>query len=147
MRLPPPVVVPWEMKPLDSAETRLERLPDGRLCCGHPRDHVAWQVDVVEDVLRLDEGGFVHVNRRFGREVARMEYTFERVAGGTRYENRLIVGIASGFGRWLMNDVLRPRVLFPDAKGRAWLRHNVEEVGNFQFFLPGLYESCHASRG
>jgi len=30
-------------------------------------------------------------------------------------------------------------MLFPDDKARAWLRHNVEEVGNFEFFLPALY--------
>jgi hypothetical protein len=37
-----------------------------------------------------------------------------------------------------MNRFVRPR-LFPDDKARAWLRHNVEEVGNFEFFLPELY--------
>lgn len=24
--------------------------------------------------------------------------------------------------------------------GRAWLKHNVEEVGNFERFLPALYD-------
>jgi hypothetical protein len=29
--------------------------------------------------------------------------------------------------------------LFTEAMGRAWLKHNVEEVGNLEFFLPALY--------
>jgi hypothetical protein len=29
--------------------------------------------------------------------------------------------------------------VFGDLMGPAWLRHNVEEVGNFEHFLPGLY--------
>jgi hypothetical protein len=32
------------------------------------------------------------------------------------------------------------RRLFSEEMGRAWLTHNVEEVGNFQYFLPALYE-------
>lgn len=26
-----------------------------------------------------------------------------------------------------------------EARGRAWIQHNVEEVGNFESFLPQLY--------
>jgi hypothetical protein len=43
----------------------------------------------------------------------------------------------------LFNRVIRPRV-FADAKARTWFKHNVEEVRNFQFFLPELY-ARHAS--
>jgi len=102
---------------------------------GEPR----FRVDVVDDVLRLDVGGFVHVHRRAGLEVARMEYTFERVPGGTRYRNSLCVGTQAPIVRYPINRLLRPR-LMPDAMCRRWLRHNVEEVGNFEFFLPALYD-------
>lgn len=204
--LPPPLEIPWTMKPLESAETKLELLRDGRLRCSivhdvirdvtpemivwwlkhmdgdieiggrlvpryrawHPRDHIAvryarladdgsnmgpgsrvhirerlgrrWPVDVIDDVLRLDVGGFVHVHRQLGLEVVRMEYSFERVPGGTRYVNCLIVGMRTPIVRHLFNGAVRPR-LFPDEMGRAWLLHNVEEVGNLQFFLPELYEA------
>jgi len=30
--------------------------------------------------------------------------------------------------------------LFPDGKGQAWLKHNIEEMGNLENFLPELYE-------
>lgn len=206
--LPAPIDLPWPMKTVDSAETAVQRLPDGRVRFAirheilsgvtpamivwwlqhmdgvveidgraipryrawHPRDHIAvtylrpafdgsnmgpgsivriqecfqrrpeLAVDVTERVTRLDEGGFTHVNYRGGVEVARMEYTFEAVAGGTRYDNCLIVGMQAPVLRAVFNPAVRPR-LFPDAMGHAWIQHNVEEVGNLQFFLPDLYAS------
>ncbi len=134
----------------------------------HPRDHVAlryvrastdgrrfgpgaqvhiveffganprFKVDVVSTVEFLDESGFAHGDWVGGQRLAELRYRFERVPGGTRYENALTVGaaggtVASAFNRWV-----RPLV-FSDEMGRAWLRHNVEEVGNLEHFLPGLF--------
>lgn len=31
------------------------------------------------------------------------------------------------------------RFVFDQAQGLAWLRHNIEEVGLFEHFLPDLY--------
>jgi hypothetical protein len=28
--------------------------------------------------------------------------------------------------------------VFDEARGRAWIKHNIEEVGNFEAFLPEL---------
>jgi hypothetical protein len=42
------------------------------------------------------------------------------------------------------NALVRPRV-FSEDMARAWLLHNVEEVGNFEFFLPELYEAALAA--
>lgn len=205
--LPDPIDVPWALRPLDSADTRLEHLDDGRLRLSivhgllegvtpemlvfwfqhiegsmavagrsypryrvwHPRDHVGYRlarrgpdgavgpgavfaihevlgrdprhvVDVLTDVVQLDVHGFHHRPRRFGLHPVDMPYRFSRVAGGTRYENELIVGFA-GAPRWL-NARLVARA-FDEAHGRAWLLHNVEEVGAFQDFLPDLYHSAH----
>lgn len=135
----------------------------------HPRDHVAltyvrpgrdgkkfsagakiriqelfgadprYAVDVVDEVDFLDESGFAHAHRVAGVTVAAMTYRFTNVAGGTLYENSLTVGIPrSHLGARAFNRLVRP-VVFPEHMGRAWLRHNVEEVGNFQFFLPELF--------
>lgn len=98
----------------------------------------AYRVDIVDDVLRLDEGGFVHHGVAMGREIVRMEYRFSETGRGTLYENSLTVGMAPGLLSRTFNRVVRPRV-FPLDKGQAWLKHNVEEVGNLQFFLPRLY--------
>ena len=206
--IPPPRPIPWTMKSLDSAETEMRFLPDGRLHLHirhdvlhgvtpamlvwwfqhlegtielqgrswpryriwHPVDHIAiryarrlpdgsvgpgaqihiqealggnphWLVDIVTTIERLDEGGFVHAPWVAGVRVASLEYTFTAVPGGTLYENSITVGPQNPIGRMFVNRVVRPR-LFPDDKARAWLRHNVEEVGNFEFFLPDLYTRC-----
>jgi hypothetical protein len=94
-------------------------------------------VDVHTRVEKLDQTGFIHGPLRLGRKVAHMEYVFEEVPGGTRYTNWLIAGPALPLGR-LLNPLLR-RMQFSSAMGTAWLTHNVEEVGNFESFLPDLY--------
>jgi hypothetical protein len=95
-------------------------------------------VDIVTEIEKLDEEGFIHNPRAHGlSSFARMEYTFKAVAGGTLYENCLIFGRKAWWFRYV-RPVLEPLV-FPSGQGEAWLRHNVEEVGNFENFLPALY--------
>lgn len=98
----------------------------------------AHKVDIVEEIGFLDETGFRHAKKVAGREVFAMEYKFTALPGGTLYENALIVG---GDGNTLFGklvNIVMARV-FPDAMGHAWIKHNIEEVGNFSFFLPSLY--------
>lgn len=95
-------------------------------------------VDTVDTVEKLDVTGIRLVQRRFGQVVFSLEHTFQAVDGGTRYRSRMVVGASSGIIRVVFNRFLRPR-LFPDAMGEAWLLHNVEEVGNFESFLPTVY--------
>ncbi|WP_439574366.1 DAPG hydrolase family protein [Phreatobacter sp.] len=203
--LPDPLVLPFPLRPVTSADTAVEHLPDGRVRYSirhdvlrgvtpamlawwfrnlegdiafggqrynryrfwHPRDHVhisyarrlpdgsvgpgailrlievlgrdeRFLVDTRSHIERLDEGGYVHNPEFHGRTgFARMEYRFERVAGGTLYENSLIVG-ASGPLLRLANPLVA-RFAFSPEKGQAWFRHNVEEVGQFEAFLPRLY--------
>lgn len=205
--VPPPLDVPWTQKPLESAETVVSVMPDGRLKlwirhaplrgvtpamlawwfrhiegeveiagrrvpryrAWHPCDHIAfryarrlpdgsigpgavfhiteafarnpaWIIDVHTTVEKLDETGFIHGPRHLGIKVAHMEYEFEAIPEGTRYTNWLIAGPDAPLIGPLLNAIVRPR-LFPDDKARAWLTHNVEEVGNFESFLPALYAS------
>ena len=101
-------------------------------------------VDTITHIERLDEGGYIHNPEVHGRQgLARMEYTFERVSGGTLYENCLIVGAKA---RWY--PLIRPlvqRFVFTPEQGKAWLLHNIEEVGMFENFLPELYR-LHTGR-
>lgn len=123
----------------------LKRLPDGSIGPGavirlkevigaNPR----YTVDIHTVIEKLDEEGYIHnpvVDGISG--LARMEYTFRRVPGGTLYENCLIFGARGRLGRWLQPVV--SRLAFPSGKGEAWIRHNIEEVGMFENFLPQLY--------
>ncbi len=93
--------------------------------------------DVFTEITKLDEQGFAHRPRHLGLQLARMDYAFEAVEPGTRYRNSLTIG-ADGFAGRMINPVIRALV-FDEARGRAWIKHNVEEVGNFEAFLPQLY--------
>ena len=91
-------------------------------------------VDTVTHIRRLDEGGYVHEPEMHGRTgLVRMEYA------GTLYENRLLIGSTAPWYP-LVRPLVR-RFGFTEEQGRAWLRHNVEEVGMFENFLPALYRS------
>lgn len=121
------------------------RLPDGSVGPGAAirlREYLGanrrYVVDTITDIEKLDEEGYIHNPRVHGiAGLARMEYEFRRVPEGTLYTNRLLIGGVSGWRRWI--SPLVQRLAFDDAHGVAWLRHNVEEVGLFEHFLPGLY--------
>ena len=134
--------------PLESTGATPElvrRLPDGSVGPGawiRLREYLGanrrYEVNIRTAIEKLDEQGFIHNPVVHGISgIARMEYTFTPVAGGTLYENCLIVGGASGWRRWL--NPLIERFVFTHEQGVAWLRHNIEEVGLFERFLPDLY--------
>ena len=98
----------------------------------------AWLVDSVETVTKLDGTGIRLERHMLGSEIFKLEHWFEPADGGTRYRSRMELGADTAFGRLLFNRIIRPMV-FGDLMGPAWLKHNVEEVGNFEHFLPELF--------
>ncbi|MBO0930260.1 DAPG hydrolase family protein [Fibrella aquatilis] len=133
----------------------------------HPLDHVCWSmtnpgpdgtaqvgsrfriveafgrntahyVDSVETVVKLDVEGIRLVRQEVGQEVFSLQHWFEAAPGGTLYRSRMQVGAESAFGKYVLNPLLH-RFLFSRDMGHAWLKHNIEEVGNFEHFLPQLY--------
>ncbi len=123
----------------------VRRLPDGSIGPGAAirlREYLganpAYNVDTVTEIEKLDEEGYIHNPRVHGISgLVRMEYRFTRVSTGTLYENRLLVGAASGWRRVV--TPLVQRFAFDPAHGLAWLRHNIEEVGLLEHILPPLY--------
>jgi hypothetical protein len=132
----------------------------------HPRDHIAieysrrnadgsvgvgsvihltemlganpkYLVDTQTEIVKLDEAGFAHRPRFHGLRLAQMDYEFQATDEGTRYRNSLTIGAEGLFGK-LVNPLIRT-FLFDEARGKAWIKHNIEEVGNFESFLPALY--------
>ena len=97
----------------------------------------AYLVDTLSEIMKLDEEGFEHHPRSHGVKVGEMKYSFEEVADGTRYTNSLTIGFSGIFGH-VLNPLIK-RFVFDNPRGEAWLKHNIEEVGNFEFFLPRLY--------
>jgi hypothetical protein len=141
-----------------------------RYCVWHPLDHISYRVTGRRDG-RVVPGTRVHIREAFQRKpenlldlraevesidaraaiirkrvgpivVLRLINSFDGVREGTRYRTQMIIG-ASGLAGRLLNGLLRRRILH-GARGRAWMRHHVEEIGTLEHFLPGLFDREHA---
>lgn len=110
---------------------------------GRNRNHM---VDSVETVEKLDATGIRLVRRAAGTVVFSLEHWFAPEPDGTRYNSRMLVGSATFPLGAFFTRVVRP-FLFTEEMGHAWLQHNIEEVGNFEFFLPELYRECVGEGG
>jgi hypothetical protein len=136
-----------------------------RYLAWHPLDHIRWElarpapdggategarfhivemfggdperlIDVVERVEKLDETGIRLVQRRFGVKVFQLEHTWSRGESGTHYVSVMEIGAVHP---WLapLNRYLTSQVM-PAEKCAAWVRHNIEEVGQLVWILPLL---------
>jgi hypothetical protein len=131
--------------PLDHVFVRcVRRAPDGSVgpgaqiaLCEYLGRNPRYKIEAVSTIEKLDETGFIHNVIRAGVRIARMEHVFTRTVDGTRDENCLIVPGTPRLGP--LARLLAP-VLFSDGKGEAWLKHNIEEMGTLENFLPKLYE-------
>ncbi len=111
-------------------------------------------VNIVDRVAHLDETGILLATEQagitlgrlqspllpLGLELGTLQHDFYVAPRGTRYESRMVVGHDSLFGRLFLNRTVLPALVLNEDMGRAWLRHNVEEVGNLERFLPALYD-------
>jgi len=111
-------------------------------------------VNIVDRVVKLDETGILLSTEQasitmgtlqtpllpLGVEMSTLQHDFIAAPLGTRYESRLVVGHDSLFGRLLLNRYALPMFVMSEDMGRAWLQHNVEEVGHFEQFLPSFYD-------
>jgi hypothetical protein len=95
----------------------------------------AYAVDVVDRVEKLDETGIRLVTRVAGAIVVQLEHTWSPGADGTHYVSVMDLGARSAIMR-PVNAWVRRR--FPDDMARAWVRHNIEEVGQLEYLLPQL---------
>jgi hypothetical protein len=48
------------------------------------------------------------------------------------------IGDTGPLGRLLFNHIAHRRA-FPPRRIRPWIRHHIEEIGNLENFLPGLF--------
>lgn len=119
--------------------------PDGRVGAGAQFRIVEafgrngdFYIDVTETVLRLDLTGITLAGTRAGVEVTRLNHDFIAADGGTQYVSMLRMGIGVPVLRTIVNPAIH-RLLFTETMGRAWLKHNVEEVGLLEHMLPGIY--------
>lgn len=137
----------------------LSRAPDGTGSAGTRRHIVEafgantrYLINIIDRVVALDDKGILLATEQAGISVgsgsllvpvplqlSSLEHQFFSEPHGTRYESRLLIGVDSKAGRLLINPVVRPLFIGYEM-AKAWLKHNIEEVGNFEFFLPELYK-------
>jgi len=104
-----------------------------------------WMIDTIDEVVKLDRTGIRLRLKRFGLELYSLEHRFIPHPDGTRYISRLQIGSETLAGKLLFNPFIQ-RFMMTAAMTEAWLQHNIEEVGNFEYFLPALYEKEQAKQ-
>jgi hypothetical protein len=133
----------------------------------HPRDHIHWSlaeisakrqagvgsyfriveafgrnikflIDSTELVEKLDETGIKLVKRIGAIEIFSLQHDFMQDGHNTRYKSKMTVGSSKKPFNKIFNSCIRP-LFFTNDMANAWLKHNIEEVGNFELFSPELY--------
>lgn len=161
-----PKMVAWWFANI-GGDMEIEGRRVNRYLAWHPLDHIRWElarpgpdggvsvgaqfriveafgrnpdfyIDVTETVTRIGERGFTIMGTRLGHTVTELSHDFSAVEGGTLYESTLTVGSAMPVIGPVINQIIH-RHVFPEAKGRAWLKHNVEEVGLLEHIVPLIY--------
>lgn len=132
----------------------------------HPFDHILWElvnpapggriepgavfhiveafeanpdmlVDIRDTVTRLGPEGFTLCQWRFGQEISRLNHDFHADKNGTLYVSTLTIGFSAPVLCTLINPLIF-HFLFTEKMGRAWLKHNVEEVGALEHIVPRI---------
>lgn len=161
-----PKMLAWWFRNI-GGEMVIEGRTLNRYLCWHPFDHILWElantrpggavgvgskfriveafganpdhyIDIVDNVVRLGEDGITLVGRNLGLQISRLNHDFIATEGGTIYRSTLTIGAAIPVIGRAINTLVH-RAVFPEAKGRAWLRHNVEEVGLLEHLVPLIY--------
>jgi len=141
-----------------------------RYLAWHPIDHIRWElarptpgggaaegarfriveafggrpeftVDVVNRVEKLDDTGIRLVQRVAGIVVFQLEHTWSAGVDGVHYVSVMDIG-ARSILLTPVNRVLCRR--FSDDMLQAWVKHNIEEVGQLEYLLPQLKSSGKA---
>lgn len=91
-------------------------------------------------VTRLDATGMTVVPEVAGLRFGEIEHLFDATPTGTQYRVVSTIGVEWPLVGGMVNWAIR-RAMYPDAMLQQWERHQIEEVGMLQHFLPALYAS------
>ena len=98
-----------------------------------------FKVDVVDRVEKLDETGIRLVQRLAGAVIFQLEHTWSAGTDGVHYVSVMDIGARSGLLAPIDGGICRR---FSDEMLRAWVKHNIEEVGQLEYLLPQLKSSA-----
>jgi len=91
-------------------------------------------------VTRLNAAGMTVIPEVAGLQFGEIEHIFEPTPTGTRYRVVSTIGVKWPLVGGVVNMIIR-HAMYPEAMLRQWERHQIEEVGMLQHFLPALYAS------
>src|SRR5262249_11231168 len=123
--------------------------PDGHLAGGsvvHIREILDGRIDVNASavVTRFDLEAFNFDLLEGGLVVGSLDHAYSPAEGGSRFHTELRIGV-----QWpLIGPVvtaLARRLRFPRDAIETWIRHNIEESGETEKFVPQLYAAARAS--
>jgi hypothetical protein len=100
-----------------------------------------YKIDEVARVEKLDETGIRLVKRVAGIPVFQLEHTWSAGSEGAHYVTVMDLGVRSALLA-PVNRIVQAR--FSEDKIRAWVKHNIEEVGQLEYLLPQLKSSGEA---
>lgn len=95
------------------------------------------------NITKMDESGITLHLKKGPLTVARVSHTFTKEVNGTFYETQLLLGPTIPIIGKIISKIVQKQI-FTESLRKAWLKHNVEEVGNFQFFLPDLFSKFNS---
>ena len=140
----------------------------------HPFDHirVRWEKKIPGPDGRIGPGSIIHIQETIGdrypvdarARVTRFDdeaFNFELLVGGVapagevlhlwepadvglRFRTQVTIGPRIPIIGRLLTRIAR-RLLFSDAMLRDWIRHNIEESGETEKFVPALYTHAMAA--
>ncbi len=160
-----PAMLAWWFRNLHrTMEFQGETIPRYRLW--HPRDHISVSLlkpgktgnteiaagavleisegivkpaKVITHVAQLDETRFNLHGKVMGIKVIDHSHNFTATSAGTLDNTRTIIGSTAPIIGRVLTYIARTRKM-NDEKIQAYFKHGIEEVGNFQYFLPAIYE-------
>ncbi|MTI16364.1 hypothetical protein E1162_03810 [Rhodobacteraceae bacterium RKSG542] len=141
-----PAYVLWH--PRDHVAVELEKLSDkhtlsaGDILTVHDKFQAGstFAIDQKAHISRLDENGIGLKTTVMGLNFLELTHSYKLSAGGTLCRSHLTIGAMTGPLKSMLNRAMAPKK-FEGDKAVAWLKHNIEEIGFFENFLPQLYEN------
>jgi hypothetical protein len=97
-----------------------------------------YKIDEIARVEKLDETGIRLVKRLAGVPVFALEHTWSAGSDGAHYVTVMDLGVRAPLLAAVNRIVCRR---FPQEKVHAWIKHNIEEVGQLEYLLPQLKSS------
>jgi hypothetical protein len=89
-------------------------------------------------IFYFSRDGFGINSHVFGLPIFSLLHNFQNTTDGVQYNSRMLLGLNKGILRTIINNLIVPKKFGKD-RARAWLKHNIEEVGCFENFLSDIY--------